>query len=371
MKFRRRVKIFPGVKLNISKSGISTSIGVRGASVTLGAKGVYFNYGIPGTGIYDRVKLSPKPNFDYIKVENFHMNGNQFILDYQPVEIKSQDIENLTSTNLSELQDILQKCYQERIEIKSEICSLKTKIFIFYALNIISKLCIIGFFIKRFGNSLKEKNRYLVELNKDLDHCFVDIDISLENSVKSEYNNLCNGFNNLCDSCKIWSVSSFYNIDRVRERTAFGMAINKEWAEFSVNKSLDIIKSSFNPLVISNFRISIFIYPSFVLVLDTSKKFSIIEFNDIKLCFSEVRFVETEQVPEDSKILYYAWSKSNKDGSPDLRFKNNYQIPVCQYGRIDLWSERGLNESFQISNYYNAKRFAEYFNSYSKKISVK
>lgn len=33
--FRRRVKIIPGVHLNFSKRGISTSIGVSGANVTV------------------------------------------------------------------------------------------------------------------------------------------------------------------------------------------------------------------------------------------------------------------------------------------------------------------------------------------------
>ena len=47
--FRRRIKIIPGVRLNISKSGLSASVGVRGASMTFGGKGgAYANLGIPG-----------------------------------------------------------------------------------------------------------------------------------------------------------------------------------------------------------------------------------------------------------------------------------------------------------------------------------
>ena len=56
MRFRRRAKLFPGVYLNFSKSGIST-IGVRGASINIGKQGTYLNTGIPGTGIYDRQKI--------------------------------------------------------------------------------------------------------------------------------------------------------------------------------------------------------------------------------------------------------------------------------------------------------------------------
>ncbi|MGG0643521.1 DUF4236 domain-containing protein [Sporosarcina gallistercoris] len=50
-RFQKRIKIAPGVRVNISKSGFSTSIGPRGASVTVGKRGVRANVGIPGTGI--------------------------------------------------------------------------------------------------------------------------------------------------------------------------------------------------------------------------------------------------------------------------------------------------------------------------------
>ena len=39
MRFRKRIKVFPGFYLNISKSGITSSIGGNGASVTIGKNG--------------------------------------------------------------------------------------------------------------------------------------------------------------------------------------------------------------------------------------------------------------------------------------------------------------------------------------------
>ena len=58
MRFRRRVRICKGLSLNFSGSGISMSMGVRGASVTVGKQGIYANYGIPGTGLYNRQKIA-------------------------------------------------------------------------------------------------------------------------------------------------------------------------------------------------------------------------------------------------------------------------------------------------------------------------
>ncbi|SFQ97363.1 DUF4236 domain-containing protein [Poseidonocella sedimentorum] len=60
LRLRRRVQVLPGIKLNFSKSGISTTIGPRGASVNIGRRGLYANLGIPGTGLSYRRKLKQK-----------------------------------------------------------------------------------------------------------------------------------------------------------------------------------------------------------------------------------------------------------------------------------------------------------------------
>lgn len=59
IRVRKSIKIMPGVRLNISKSGISTSIGVKGATVNLkpGRK-ARMTVGIPGTGISYTTSLS-------------------------------------------------------------------------------------------------------------------------------------------------------------------------------------------------------------------------------------------------------------------------------------------------------------------------
>lgn len=50
-RFRKSVKIAPGFKLNLSKSGGSLSIGGRGATVNISSRGVRSTYSIPGTGL--------------------------------------------------------------------------------------------------------------------------------------------------------------------------------------------------------------------------------------------------------------------------------------------------------------------------------
>ncbi|MBR3795584.1 MAG: DUF4236 domain-containing protein [Clostridia bacterium] len=58
MRFRKSVKVAKGVKLNLSKTGASFTLGSGSPiSLNLGTKGAYLNWSIPGTGVYDRVRL--------------------------------------------------------------------------------------------------------------------------------------------------------------------------------------------------------------------------------------------------------------------------------------------------------------------------
>lgn len=57
-RFQRRIKIAPGIRLNLSKSGVGVSAGIRGASLSAGSRGIYGHTGIPGTGLAYRTKLN-------------------------------------------------------------------------------------------------------------------------------------------------------------------------------------------------------------------------------------------------------------------------------------------------------------------------
>ena len=52
MRISRRVRIAPGLTLNLTKHGPSFSAGVRGAHVTIGRTGIRRTVGVPGTGVF-------------------------------------------------------------------------------------------------------------------------------------------------------------------------------------------------------------------------------------------------------------------------------------------------------------------------------
>lgn len=62
LRFRRTVKIAPGVRLNLTKTGISARVGPRGAGVTMGTSGTTVSAGLPGTGLHVSPKVTKKPH---------------------------------------------------------------------------------------------------------------------------------------------------------------------------------------------------------------------------------------------------------------------------------------------------------------------
>ena len=50
-RFFQRIRIAPGLTLNLSKGGVSVSAGPRGAKFTVGTSGTRATVGLPGTGL--------------------------------------------------------------------------------------------------------------------------------------------------------------------------------------------------------------------------------------------------------------------------------------------------------------------------------
>ena len=51
LRFYRRIRVAPGLSLNLSKRGASLSMGPRGAHLTVGTSGTRETVGLPGSGL--------------------------------------------------------------------------------------------------------------------------------------------------------------------------------------------------------------------------------------------------------------------------------------------------------------------------------
>lgn len=66
LRFRKSVKILPGVKLNFSKSGTSMTVGKRGMSTNFSSRGIRNTVCISGTGL-SYTSYYPKPRTPKVK----------------------------------------------------------------------------------------------------------------------------------------------------------------------------------------------------------------------------------------------------------------------------------------------------------------
>ncbi len=61
-RFQKRIRLFKGLTLNLSKTGTSWTIGGRGASLNIRDGKATGNVGIPGTGLSYRSRLTDSAN---------------------------------------------------------------------------------------------------------------------------------------------------------------------------------------------------------------------------------------------------------------------------------------------------------------------
>ena len=57
-RFRKTISVLPGVKVNLSKTGVSTSVGGKGATLNIGHGKKNVTLGIPGTGLSYRTQAT-------------------------------------------------------------------------------------------------------------------------------------------------------------------------------------------------------------------------------------------------------------------------------------------------------------------------
>ncbi len=107
----------------------------------------------------------------------------------------------------------------------------------------------------------------------------------------------------------------------------------------------------------------IYLFPLFVVYFAGEQNFALLEYKDVQFISVATRFHEEEGVPADSRVVGRTWAKTNKDGSPDRRFKENYEIPVAEYGKLVFKSSTGLNEEYMVSNLASCQAFSKEWNA--------
>lgn len=68
LRFRSSIQVMPGVRINLSKTGISTTIGGAGANINVSRHGTNGTVGLPGTGISWREQIVRRPRASHTRL---------------------------------------------------------------------------------------------------------------------------------------------------------------------------------------------------------------------------------------------------------------------------------------------------------------
>jgi Protein of unknown function (DUF4236) len=341
-RFRRSVRILPGVKINLSGSGASVSLGGRGFHYTIGPKGTRVTAGIPGTGMswtqyspHSKTRpntpnvLDPSPQFDPMPPSSH--------VELEAIENASAGEINAHST--SELAPILNSA------------SRKFRIATFMLL--LSVLLFVG--------ALLQTNQLWLGLSALYATVFVPLANFLDRyrrSVKVIYDSqgvvariteaLAVAFTEL-SACKvIWSVLAEGSISDWKRNAGASSLVQRKRIRLQFDKPSCIRgRITFPTLKLGSDEL--YLLPDSALVI-VRGAVAAISYRDMDFSDFMVKFREEEPVPSDTTVVDHTWRYVNKSGGPDRRFIGNRQIPICLYRELGFRSEGGLNCKLQLSN---------------------
>ena len=412
--YRKRVRIAPGVHLNLSRRGVSTTIGVRGASVNFGKKGTYVNTGIPGTGFYNRQKISGDRGRPHASVKrNIHTSpsGGGQLLGYgcagilallflfmgliwlieekqiftgiiflsfalyvvvgailintsisaKPkapsinwVDQAKRMLPRTSGTARSILQNFIQ-CYELAQQIDEEsaiVQGLEKKL---------SKKP-----NEQLERLLKDCRGVLTKRMRQLEATQINVDSQLSEEEKAAYSRLCERFEALLSTDKIWLIT-----DEVltTQRKAFSN-ISIKRCEASIYVGVfNFLKSAFDIPVLDSGDARYYIYPKFIIKATDVCHFYVYP-NDLGgLTTATVNYQESEARPVDAEFLKYTWQYVNKNGEPDKRYANNSRYPVFKYCCLFV-NTGNTTAKFMFSNYTTASEFATAYTVYANLLTA-
>lgn len=394
MAWINRTEIAPGIYLDLSKVGVSTTIGVRGSSLT--HHGQYVNTGIPGTGFYERTKLvhthQAHAPLSYASADPQTAHANTLVvaiamaigvfcisLAFSFLEgcivwavfvallifvatisgmagDKSKEVDH--SLWIYKAKATLPKLQGETKEVlKNFIDCYELAKQIEYETKVVNALeeKLRGASNAKLDQLLWEHQSKLEELNRQLADVQMDVDAPLTDEEKEAYGKVCDAFEEAMHSAYTWFVapSNYGSPAKPHVQT-----IGKRRRASAYVGVFDYLKSDFDVPVLDAGDTQYYIYPKFVIKASSVCEFEVYPLTPSAITASIVKYAEAEVNPLDAHSTEEAWQYANGDGSPDKRHTNNKLVPVYQYGCINF--DLGNTPSrFMFSDGEASERFAE------------
>ncbi|MGP1190660.1 hypothetical protein ACJ8KY_23990, partial [Serratia sp. CY54781] len=249
----------------------------------------------------------------------------------------------------AEVKADLQEAIAEESKQKSELARRKSSLFRLFYKRRIAELEI----------KLPQTQTEISRLVSWEDSTKIAITFESSDASQRAYDAMVRAFDVLKSSVKKWDITADKAVDQFAERTLATRSVNRHPVAFDFS-STDLIQFTGRAMRFENANgDDILLYPGVAVIPRADGAFALIDLRELQISAEPRGFHEEDGVPSDASIAGHTWAKTNKNGSPDRRFKDNYQIPICIYGNITFHSQTGVTEEYMVSNADAAQAFAE------------
>ena len=340
---RKSIKVGP-VRFNLSKSGIGVSGGVKGFRVGTGPRGNYIHMG--RGGIYYRKTLGGgkkrgatiAPQQPYQETLPSGRMIPPPLPEVQMTEIDSADVSQMShSSSVELLRELNDKKNIARIGpwvlgggISLFLVLLSASFHPILLLIIAASVGIGSFYAFQRDEVLKTAV------------LFYDFDPVLEQA----YGTLHAGATQLALCAGCWHIAASGNVHDSRYHAGASKLVDRKATTIRA-ESPHFLKTNIQTVAISVGRQTLYLFPDRMLIFD-SGRVGAVGYDELSVQVSQGRFIE-DTAPRDAQVVDQTWRYVNKNGSPDRRFANNRQLPICLYDEIHFSSRSGINEIIQVS----------------------
>ena len=340
-RYRKSISLGGGFRINLSKSGIGYSWGTKGFRISRTARGTTRRtYSIPGTG------------FSYVDESSIRNRGRRrsppshHTLEqprrYAPERaLKSDKINGFEEAE----EGSVSKALERTIKL-NDFGSIMLFTVILVAAH-------PAFILMPFaGIILKIAAHVLGRIN---------LEYSFDAEKQDEYTRRIDAWELLAEGEKEWQIlGEQYNNSRKGSR---GAGQNIKRVECKIHKGHPYYIST----NVDTIQIDLAQKEQLIILPDKvfrvrKRKIYAIDYSDFRVSVSSVIFAERECLPKDAVVVGQTWQYVNVNGTPDQRYRNNKQVPLCQYGQVFLRSSTGLNVELHISNLQNTRDFGDLIN---------
>lgn len=345
-RYRKSINLGGGFRINLSKSGVGYSWGTKGFRVGKTASGrTRTTYSIPGTGISYVSESGGRRR----QSGNQNQRRNQPLprnttptpaRQYQPTLDAQRNIESATIENFQSAEFVN---ITSAIERTIKMNKWGTGLIWCALLGILNPILLL---IPVIGVILK-----IVAHTKGAVHLEYDFDAEKED----EHNRRIGAWIILAEGDKEWQIITEAHNSNTKVNAGASRSLNRKPCE--VKKGTPFyLKTNVDVIQVKLQKELLLILPDKVFIIRGSKV-GAESYDKVQIQISSSNFVESDPVPKDAQIIRYTWQYVNKNGTPDRRFSNNRQLPVCLYGVVRLTSPSGINVEIQVSNIQKCRDF--------------